>query len=58
MCVEMDAFEGDATSEIDRETAFSAYQAAVEYCCRLVQAFDNDRICESIRASTVERSAM
>ena len=41
---------------IERETAFSAYQAAVEYCCLRTDAFDNDRICESLLASVVERS--
>ena len=43
-------------SEVDNETAFSAYQAAVEYCCRREQAFDNDLICESICASRVDKS--
>jgi len=43
-------------NEIERETAFSAYQAAVEYCCLRKEAFDKDRICESLLASVVERS--
>jgi hypothetical protein len=48
--------EVKAISEVDNETAFSAYQAAVEYCCRREQAFDNDLICESICASRVDKS--